>query len=217
MTNDVILPPNRKPTRRQELLQAEAEVFACNKIVDEFIAWRDALTDEFTKKAEAAFTAIQRRDELLAKIDTERLWESDYTSAEEYFDDKGFSRQRLHQLRVTVRWRTLIGAFTKLLPVSINLPIPTDHHARELGMMDEDKGIAAWRYGVTESGGNAPSIEKTREAVAMVNDDVPLEDKSAIAIWKDRKRLDIIRANYMALQTVEARREAAKILRGDWQ
>lgn len=189
-TTGIVL--NKAEVRKQRAA-VEKEIAACQSTISEFVAWRDKAGQEFHAKATLAVAATQRKDELIDRIAREGLWAYDYDSAEDYYDQHGLSRQRVHQVKLEVTWKKLVNGYDPALPA------PTGHNARHLGATQPKKAIEAYRRAVKESNGKQPAYQKTKELVAAAKAGVKMSDDGAVARWRDRQRIEVIMKNFKAL------------------
>lgn len=204
MSNDLVRTAEEV---RDQRCQVEADIAGCQSVIDRFVAWRNTTSTEFHALAQVAMQAVENRDALLLRIEQEALWAYDYESATDYYDSKGFSRQRMHQIKIEVTWKQLVGDFDELLP------LPAGHLSRHLGTTSPKIALPAYKQAVQEAGGKAPTESRVKEWLAAAKEGINVQSGCAMQQWRDRKHLIEIERHLKALKTTEAREEARKLLR----
>lgn len=200
---------NRETVRRCRH-EIESEIAHCDLEIASFLEWKEATGKELITRIHSAAAAAARRVELLDRIEREALWAYDYESASDYYDKKGFSRQRIHQIKLEVGWARLV------VDADPSMPVPVGQMARMLGATNPDLSLKAYFKAVRDNGGDLPAYSRLLELV-KASREVDVDDDLALTGWRDRQHLQAIEQHFTALSNESSRTEARKIVQSTRQ
>ena len=157
----------------------ELQVAESQRVIDDCVRKLTEMREEIPDILQRAKIAMDNRDRLFGLIEKNELWRGDYESLEDYYDKKGFSRQRAKQLRDRIQITELINSMDSYLPA------PSDTQTREMSKLRTDEEIlAVWRKAVDESRGERPSNARVKELSAAASQGVNVTDAQALRAYE---------------------------------
>jgi len=174
-------------TRKETLNQVQKEILVKQEIIESCMHKLHDMRNDARELIATASDAMNERDALFMRIENEHLWEDDYATLEEYYDNIGLTRQRMHQIMDRIRVIKLVNS------VDDTLPPPSDIHARKLRQLDTDEAIiTVYKQAVLNSGGASPSPASIDILVDAVQSGINPSDNHAMSKYEDLRISDRI-------------------------
>lgn len=178
---------SERARRLERLSEIETQIAECQRTIDGNIAELERIREIIPRLLHDAEGALDKRNSLIVTIETERLWDLDYESVEDYMDAHHFSRQRAKQIKDRVRIMSLVNEVDK------HLPPPTDRQTRILTTLPTDELIGkVFRRAVQDSDGAPPPLSRIEFLSDAAAEGVDVDDDDALKLYKEQQIVDEI-------------------------
>lgn len=172
-------------SRHDRLMLVEQQVLEKQHIIEECMHNLGGLREQADELVAKATQALNERDALLQQIDDDGLWGDDFSSAEEYYDHIGFTRQRSQQIRDRIAITKIVNSVDAVLP-----PV-SDLHARNLRKLDSpDMVIRVYALAVREAAGDAPPPKRVEFLTDAALEGVDIEDGYALRMYEELVKIE---------------------------